>query len=91
MTDRVAERLAQGDLGEPLGSLNARQAEVLRLMASGYTNDTIAEITGAARSTVERWTAEVFRTLRIETKGSVNPRVEAVRQFIAVSGIPDRA
>ena len=78
------------DPGKPLASLSAKHIEVLRLMATGYTNDFIAQLKGASQSTVERWTAEIFRTLSIDTRSNVNPRVEAVRQFIAAAGIPDR-
>lgn len=84
------ERLTDHELREPLAGMSARHLEVLRLMATGYTNDHIARITGAAVSTVERWTAEIFRHLGIETRGIVNPRVEAVRAFIAVAGVPQR-
>lgn len=81
---------AAGVFSERLAGMSARQLEVLRLMASGYTNDHIASMTGAAVSTVERWTAEIFRHLRIETRGIVNPRIEAVRVFIAAAGVPQR-
>lgn len=78
------------DPAKPLGNLSAKHVDVLRLMATGYTNDHIAKIKGSSLSTVERWTAEIFKELGIDTKGVVNPRVEAVRRFIAAAGIPDR-
>lgn len=59
-------------------------------MALGYTNDTIAEIKGAGRSTVERWVAGIFKAMDIDSRGDVNPRVEAVRRYIAAAGIPER-
>lgn len=80
------------DLTEPgpLSELTHREVETLRLMALGYTNEHIASITGASVSTVERWVMSVFRALQIDTRGAVNPRVEAVRMFVAASGLPQR-
>lgn len=90
MTDRPREVRHDMDPGKPLVSLSAKHVEVLRMMATGYTNEHIARVKGVAVSTVERWTAEIFKELGIDSKGAVNPRVEAVRQFIAAAGIPDR-
>lgn len=80
------------DLAEPglLGALSSREVETLRLIALGYTNEHIASVTGASVSTVERWVMGVFRALQIDTRGAVNPRVEAVRIFVAASGLPQR-
>ena len=73
-----------------VSELDAKHLEVLRLIALGYTNEQMGKLTGASQTTVERWCAEVFRALGIDTKGIVNPRVEAARRYIAVAGIPDR-
>ncbi len=90
MTDRPREVRHDMDPSKPLASLSAKHIEVLRMMATGYTNEHIARVKGVAVSTVERWTAEIFKELGIDGKGTVNSRVEAVRQFIAAAGIPDR-
>lgn len=74
----------------PLSVLTPRQLEVLRLMAMGYTNDFIAQLTESSLSSVERWVMQVFRALNINTNGSLNPRVEAVRIFGVTSGLPER-
>jgi len=74
----------------PLGHLSGKQLDILRLISMGYTNDYIAQLKGASTSTVERWSVEIFKALGIDTRGVVNPRVEAVRQFIAAAGVPDR-
>lgn len=91
----LAECAAQArhDLTEaqPLGDLSARQLEALRLIAAGYTNEHIAHLKGVAISTVERWSAEIFRTLGIHSDGELNPRVEAARRFIAAAGLPVRS
>ena len=90
MTDRPREVRHDMDPDKPLDGLSSKHVEVLRLMATGYTNEHIARVKGVALSTVERWTAEIFRDLGIDGKSGVNPRVEAVRQFIAAAGIPER-
>jgi DNA-binding NarL/FixJ family response regulator len=90
LMDRHNEVRQDIDLSRPLGALSTKQIEVLRLMATGYTNEFIAQIKGVSHSTVERWSVDIFRALEIRTKGNVNPRVEAVRKFIAAAGIPDR-
>ena len=90
LTDRASD--VRDDLAEdnPLAALNPRQLEVLRLMSMGYTNEFIAQYTDSSISSVERWVMQVFRALGLDAKGSINPRVEAVRIFIAASSLPDR-
>lgn len=78
------------DPTKPLAGLSAKQLQVLRLMAMGYTNPAIARSMNVALSSVERWVVGIFKVLDIETKGDVNPRVEAVRIFIASSSLPER-
>lgn len=90
MTDNPLQARHDLEHGQPLGALSAKHVEVLRLMAMGYTNEHIARMKEVAQSTVERWTVEVFRDLGVDTKGSLNPRVEAVRRFIAAAGMPER-
>lgn len=90
LTDRGDAVRDDRDPAKPLARLTGKQLHVLRLMAMGYTNDAIARMMNAARSSVERWVMEIFRVLDIDTKGDVNPRVEAVRQFVAASSLPER-
>jgi DNA-binding NarL/FixJ family response regulator len=78
------------DPTRPLGDLSALQMEILRLIALGYTNDAIAEMKNAGRSTVERWVAGIFKAMDIDSRGDVNPRIEAVRRYVAAAGIPER-
>lgn len=78
------------DPSKPLGMLTAKQLEVLRLMAMGYTNEFIAQTKNASQSSVERWVMQIFRAMSIDTRGALNPRVEAVRRFIAASSLPER-
>lgn len=74
----------------PLAELSPRQLEVLRLMAMGYTNEFIAQCTNSGLSSVERWVMQIFRLLGLDTRGHINPRVEAVRIFIATTSLPER-
>ena len=90
LTDEPLRARHDLDHAQPLSALDARHIETLRLIAMGYTNEHIAAIKGVAQSTVERWTVELFRELGIDTKGIINPRVEAVRRFITAAGVPDR-
>lgn len=88
--DRAHQVRDDRDMANPLASLNAKQLEVLRLMSMGYTNEFIAQYLDASISSVERWVIQVFRALGLDSRGSLNPRVEAVRIFIAASSLPDR-
>ena len=90
LTDRPKDVRHNFDPSAPLAQLSPKHLEVLRLIATGYTNDFIAQLKGTSQSTVERWSVEIFRTMGIDTKGNVNPRVEAARQYIAAAGVPDR-
>lgn len=90
LADREKDVRHDKDPSRPLAQLSQKHIEVLRLMASGYTNEFIARAKSASPSTVERWTVEIYRALGIPMKGDLNPRVEAIRQFIAAGGIPER-
>ena len=90
LRDQSREVRHDTDPARPLGELSKQQLDVLRLMALGYTNDTIAQMRGAGRSTVERWVAGILKAMDIDSRGEVNPRVEAVRRYVAVAGIPER-
>jgi DNA-binding NarL/FixJ family response regulator len=90
LRDQPREVRHDTDPSRPLGDLTEHQLEVLRLLALGYTNEAIARIKGAGRSTVERWVAGILKAMSIDSGGEVNPRVEAVRRYVAVAGIPPR-
>lgn len=90
LTDADRDVRHDDDPGRPLGNLSEKQLMFLRLMALGYTNDAMAKEAGLAVSSVERWVVGIFRDMGIESRGNVNPRVEAVRRYVAVAGIPER-
>jgi DNA-binding NarL/FixJ family response regulator len=68
--------------------LGTNGSRVLRLLAEGYSNNEIAVRCDVSAKTIERWIEQVYRDLGIETKGHLNPRVEAARQFYFSVGIP---
>lgn len=76
--------------GKPLGSLTSTQVEILRLVSKGYTNAAISEQRKTSQRAVEQLLNSIYKSLGIDVKGSLNPRVEAVRQFISAAGTPDR-
>lgn len=77
--DVVAERNGEPrhdvSRDRPLGALTAAQLEVLRMMAQGYDNASIAERRGCSRSSVENLIAEVYKRLSIDPRGELNPRI----------------
>jgi len=91
LRDRSLDIRDDVDPGRPLGGLTENQLEILRLMSLGYTNDSIAAMKNAGRSTVERWVAGIFKSMGIDGRAGVNPRVEAVRRYVAVAGVPHRS
>lgn len=90
LTERTRDVRHDRDPSKPLGQLTAKQLEIMRLIAMGYTNESIAAIRGVGRSSVERWAKEIFQSLGIDTAGELNPRVEATRMFIEAAGLPRR-
>jgi DNA-binding NarL/FixJ family response regulator len=89
MTDlRHEPRAATADPLFP--SLTGKQVDVLRMAAQGLTNAAISRERGTSERSVEMLMHSVFQTLGIAASGDVNPRVEAVRQYIDVAGLPVR-
>jgi DNA-binding NarL/FixJ family response regulator len=72
----------------PLRALTRVQLEILRLAALGFTNAAIARQRSTNERTVEQRLQSVYQALGIPTNGDVNPRVEAVRQYIMAAGVP---
>jgi len=75
----------------PLHALSRSQLAVLRLAASGLNNAAIATRRGTSERSVEQHLQAVYAALGIELGGDVNPRVEAVRRYIEVAGLPTAA
>lgn len=84
---------ADGDGGPvggdgPLDGLTHTQLGVLRLAAMGLTNAAIAARRGTTERNVEQRLQAVYAELGIPVDGEVNPRVEAVRRYVAAAGMP---
>jgi DNA-binding NarL/FixJ family response regulator len=72
----------------PLEGLTRAQLAVLRLAASGLSNAAIAARRGTSERSVEQHLQAVYVALDIELGGDLNPRVEAVRRYVEVAGLP---
>lgn len=79
---------------EPLGAPNQRaeltnqQVEIVRLVASGFTNSEIAKQLGVSEKAVERTIARVLEKLEIPKSTAFNPRVQLVQAFADLAGKP---
>jgi DNA-binding NarL/FixJ family response regulator len=81
----VVEALLAGQSGRnpsPLAGLTAREAEVLRQMASGRGNAAIARGMYLSERAVEKHISAVFAKLGLEAAGDMNRRVIAVLSFL---------
>jgi len=67
----------------PLASLSPRQREVLALIAQGLTNAGIAEQLTLSTRSVDAHVNAIYAELGIQSAGSRNPRVAAVRAYLA--------
>jgi DNA-binding NarL/FixJ family response regulator len=63
---------------------------ILSLVAEGYNNNEIAIQTELNVKSVERWIDRIYQDLNIESKGKLNPRVEAARRYFLIAGFPER-
>jgi DNA-binding NarL/FixJ family response regulator len=82
-----AAAAAEHALG-PMEGLTRAQLAVLRLAASGLSNAAIATRRGTSERSVEQHLQAVYTVLGVELGGELNPRVEAVRSYIQLAGIP---
>jgi DNA-binding NarL/FixJ family response regulator len=85
------EHLRQDKEGKgALDLLTKTQREILRMMSLGLSNREIAKQRNVSLSSVEQRISELFKTLNIAQDDVVVPRVEAIRRYMAVSGVPKR-
>jgi DNA-binding NarL/FixJ family response regulator len=73
-----------------LDNLTKSQRSILHLMAQGYSNRQIADRKSVSLSNVEHRVNEIFKVFQLSQDGDVVPRVEAIRLYIAESGLPER-
>jgi len=80
--DIVAGLLSQQRLTGELDRLTARERDVLRLMAEGRSNRSIAGALHLSERTIEAYTASIFDKLAISAEGGDNRRVRAVLAWL---------
>jgi DNA-binding NarL/FixJ family response regulator len=68
--------------GDPLGQLTPREREVLELMASGASNQGIANALVISVRAVEKYVSSIFGKLGLPSTGSESRRVLAVLTFL---------
>ena len=90
LTDRHSEVRQDQPVTSPIAQLGSQAIKVLALMAQGYNNTEIALRMDLSIKSVERWIETIYRELEIDSKGSINPRVEAARQYYLIAGISQR-
>lgn len=91
LTDRHAEVRQDEPVNHPLLRLGKQAIKVLNLASQGYNNTEIASRMNLSVKSVERWLETIYRELEIDSKGPINPRVEAARQYYMIAGISQRA
>lgn len=72
--------------GSVLGSLTRHQLRVLSMAARGWSNEQIAEQSGAGLRAVERSVSRIFERLGVSGDRGVNARVTAAAQYLAEFG-----
>jgi DNA-binding NarL/FixJ family response regulator len=77
-------------VGSPLASLSPRELDVLRVMAQGRANATIAETLSITESSVGKHVNSIFSKLGLSTETQQHRRVTAVLAFLRESGLTAR-
>jgi DNA-binding NarL/FixJ family response regulator len=90
LTDRHAEVRQDEPFASPIAQLGNQAMKVLNLVAQGYNNTEIASRMNLSVKSVERWVETIYRELKIDSRGAINPRVEAARQYYLIAGISQR-
>ena len=90
LTDRHAEVRQDEPVKNALSTLGNQAMKVLNLVAQGYNNTEIASRMNLSVKSVERWIETIYRELEINSKGGINPRVEAARKYYLIAGISQR-
>jgi DNA-binding NarL/FixJ family response regulator len=70
----------------PLANLTKKQLAVLRLAASGLSNQQIADERGVSVKAIEDTMSRAARALGVDLSGEGNLRVAIVRRFLSVTG-----
>jgi DNA-binding CsgD family transcriptional regulator len=67
---------------------SARQLELLRMIALGYSNERIARERGTGVRAVEQLIHRTYARLDLRGDSDANARVQAVRAYVAAFGMP---
>ena len=78
----VSTLLSRRRSGDPLDALTPREREVLELMASGSSNQGIADTLVITLRAVEKYVSSIFAKLGLPATGSESRRVLAVLLFL---------
>jgi DNA-binding NarL/FixJ family response regulator len=78
----VAQLLAGQRRGDPLGTLTARERELLALMAEGHSNTAIAQRLVLSASAVEKHIGNIFAKLGLPPDDAQHRRVLAVLAYL---------
>lgn len=90
MRGRTAGLRHDRERASQLDVLTKSQREILQMMAQGLSNKGIARLRGVSVSSVEQLVTGIIKTLNLPQDDAVSPRVEAIRIFVAESGLPKR-
>lgn len=82
------EQVRVGVRSGRLAALTPTQLEILGLAAAGMTNAAIARRRGTTERSVEQRLQTVYHVLGLDDSDDLNPRVEAVRTYLAEVGPP---
>lgn len=74
--------------GSPLARCSARQIDLLRLIARGWTNERIAAERGITQRAVEQSAHRLYARLGLTADQGLNARVRAARLYVAAFGEP---
>ena len=66
--------------------LTGHQIEVMRMVASGYTNQQIAQLYESSEKSIEHTVARILKRLGINRNLSLNPRIQLVQAYAELSG-----
>ncbi|AOY55480.1 response regulator [Candidatus Rhodoluna planktonica] len=84
-SDETVEKVSKNN---PLSRLTKNQLEILRLVASGATNNEIAQVRRSSTRAVEKSIERLYATLNIHRDGKSSPRLAAARIYAEIAGTP---
>lgn len=91
LADHAREVRQEERVGATELELSDQLMRVLVFIAKGYDNQSIADRLEISLKSVERRVNEIYSQLGIQTRGNINPRVEAARAYMRAFGLPERS